>query len=430
MVALLLTLSVTTWPVLTASSWHACGDVCLNRVSLIQHVAVRANNTAHCRLLLMGGADAWEVNSAGQSPLHLASSLASVSMVRLLLQYPTVVNQQDENGETCLHMVGQMRDQRRRLRDAPDGSSNNLLSAGDSIDARDHATLAVAKEARGRKMNDDLIANSEIVTKLLLGIPVPDEAAPLTPGLGDQFTAGLKAARPTTKFADPEIPCKYGRTPLHTAALHGAFTVVNVLLSYGKRVDITARDYSGNTPLHCAALGASLPCMSLLTQRGASTICLEQPSVRRRRRGKSANHHGSGDGHAAVNTDDDEPQMVAFIDATNHSGDTALHLAAVACLTSVVKMLLEAGAKPNVKNAVGYTPLHVWCDQPRVHNEALSDARGESDLQAQVLSLGVLSLDGVDGKQYTALQARSISLLQSKKLSFRPVLICSHYGSL
>lgn len=362
----------------------------------------------------MGGADAWEVNSAGQSPLHLASSLASVSMVRLLLQYPTVVNQQDENGETCLHMVGQMRDQRSRTLGGggtSGGSSNNLLSAGDSIDARDHATLAVAKAARGRKMNDDLIANSEVVTKLLLGIPVPEEDAPLTPGLVALSTAGLKAARPTTKFADPEIPCKYGRTPLHTAALHGAFTVVNVLLSYGKRVDITARDYNGNTPLHCAALGASLPCMSLLTQRGASTICLEQPSVRRRRRGKSSgNHHGPspGDGHAAgVNAEDDEPQMVAFIDATNHSGDTALHLAAVACLTSVVKMLLEAGAKPNVRNAVGYAPLHVWCDQPRVHNEALSDARGESDLISHVLSLGVLSIDGVDGKQYTALQVRS-----------------------
>ena len=346
------------------------------------HVAVRNNNAAHCRLLLKGGADAFEVNSVGQSPLHLAASLASVSMVRLLLQYPVVINQQDENGETCLHMVGQMREP---------SSKSNAVAAADNHEA----TMVEAKAARGRQMSDDLVANSEIVTKLLLGVEVDDSIGALTPGLDQPVVH--------RKFADPEIPCNKGRTPLHTAALHGAFTVVNVLLSFGKRVDITARDYSGNTPLHCAALGASLPCVSLLTQQGASTMCLEQVSHRRGRATSRSPAAAAAGTAAGSNGAGEDVQMVPFIDATNHAGDTALHLAAVACLTSVVKVLLEAGANANIGNAVGYTPMHVWCDQPRVHNEALSEARS-GDLHSQALSFGFLSLDG-EGQQYTALQA-------------------------
>jgi len=45
------------------------------------------------------------------------------------------------------------------------------------------------------------------------------------------------------------------------------------------------------------------------------------------------------------------------IDATNRNGDTALHAAALIGYEPVVKLLAEKGAKLNVKNSRGLTPL-------------------------------------------------------------------------
>ena len=44
-------------------------------------------------------------------------------------------------------------------------------------------------------------------------------------------------------------------------------------------------------------------------------------------------------------------------DAANQAGDTAVHVAAALGYDTVVRLLVEQGAKLNVKNARGITPL-------------------------------------------------------------------------
>ncbi len=49
---------------------------------------------------------------------------------------------------------------------------------------------------------------------------------------------------------------------------------------------------------------------------------------------------------------------IAALNATDDSGATPLHLAALNCRTNVLALLLEKGAKVNVKEKRGATPLH------------------------------------------------------------------------
>ena len=61
-----------------------------------------------------------------------------------------------------------------------------------------------------------------------------------------------------------------GRTPLHSAATHGAKRVVSRLLEAGAAVVIDLQDYDGYTALHCAAQCGSPPIVRVLLEAGAN----------------------------------------------------------------------------------------------------------------------------------------------------------------
>ena len=55
----------------------------------------------------------------------------------------------------------------------------------------------------------------------------------------------------------------------------------------------------------------------------------------------------------------DEETDRAAVNAANEEGNTPLHLAAAACQTGAMKLLLEAGADKNARNKAGKRPAEV-----------------------------------------------------------------------
>jgi len=115
--------------------------------------------------------------------------------------------------------------------------------------------------------------------------------------------------------ANPNIQDKDGYTPLHYAAWKGHLKVVELLLEHGANPNIQDKD--GYTPLHYAAWKGHLKVVELLLEHGAN------PNIQK------------------------------------HDGETPLHLAVWEGHLKVVELLLEHGANPNIQeNKYGYTPLH------------------------------------------------------------------------
>lgn len=107
-----------------------------------------------------------------------------------------------------------------------------------------------------------------------------------------------------------------GSTPLMMAATFGHPQVVTVLLNKGANVSITVDD--GATALHCSAQGGYLAATKLLVKASANL-------------------------EAKLNT----------------TGYTPLQLAAQYGHSEIMGVLIEAGAKPNMRALDGSTSLHM-----------------------------------------------------------------------
>lgn len=150
--------------------------------------------------------------------------------------------------------------------------------------------------------------------------------------------------------ADVTARSVLGGTPLHTAATIGSPDVAKALLRAG--ADVLARDVDGLTPLHQAAQRIQgLPA-------GA-----DEAELARRREGMTAVAEALLSGGARS-------------EVWNRYGNTPLHLAAETGALDVVTALVGAGADLSVRDADEYTPLH------------RAVARGELETVEVLLSAG------------------------------------------
>jgi len=180
-----------------------------------------------------------------------------------------------------------------------------------------------------------------------------------------------------------------GRSPLHTACMHGYEAIVRLLLEKGAKTDSTDRD--GRTPLHLAVLHDKESIVRILVDRGADVNAKDvngrtpifdasyigNEDIARFLLDRGANPNDKdmyGKTPLHIASEDDGGQSVirllvargADINASDKTGQTPLHWASYSDNLPVVRLLVDLGANINAEDDGGQSPADIA--KPRVQN--------------------------------------------------------------
>lgn len=169
-------------------------------------------------------------------------------------------------------------------------------------------------------------------------------------GSYDDFFAAIQHDDPNVVRAllargfDPNTVNPKGEYALIQAVRQPSFKVLDVLLQH-PATKVEVRTTADESPLMLAALKGYLPVCQDLIERDAD---VNKP-------GWTPLHYAATGGHLAVMRlllDRD-----AYIDAASPNGTTPLMMAARYATADAVKLLLDAGADPTLKNVLGLTAI-------------------------------------------------------------------------
>ncbi|KAI1921726.1 hypothetical protein LOZ58_004207 [Ophidiomyces ophidiicola] len=149
--------------------------------------------------------------------------------------------------------------------------------------------------------------------------------------------------------ANIDAVCSIRNTVLHYAAMSCNVDTINLLINLG--LTVNSNRETAFTPLHAAASALNEPAIRVLIDRGAKVQCissdLNSPLL------LAASHEDSG---AALEL---LIKNGADIDYVGPFESTALHKAAALKNVTGMRLLIRYGAKTNVRDQDGNTPLHM-----------------------------------------------------------------------
>ena len=256
------------------------------------HVAVaHAGSSTEVKLLLDHGALVNVQNNSGETPLHLSCWKWNPEVTQILISSGAVVDVRNKNGETPLHLAAM------RGRDI-----QILVDHGSDVNARDrfNQTPLHLAACAYREKNLELLLD--------LGADVNAESD------------------------DNDIP-------LHFAAHAKNAANIRILLSRGSKVK--AQDRLGQTPLHIAAQHNHLSGALLLLQGPANVAGCQDAEQRQ--------NVASGDSVLIG--------ISAGVRSVDREGRTPLHFAAQSGNEQLIKTLIDFGAEIDAADSAMNSPL-------------------------------------------------------------------------
>jgi len=329
------------------------------------YAACAAGNIAIIKMLLETKADPNAPLVSGETPLMGAVDKGNIDAVRLLLDHAANVNaQESKGGQTALmwaaagkhtEIVKLLLEHGADVRTRSKGDFSALLFAAQQGDVNSGRALLEA----GADVNE--ATRKDRVTALML-----------TAAGGHTEFAGLLLDKGT----NPNLVDEGGRTALHFAALNAKRAdLVKAILAHGANPNArTTRDsprnlnagvsFKGATPLFFAASRGNVEGVRALIAGGADPFITTDD--------KTAPLHVAAWGGNPSNKDwtEDEKknlleiikvlvQLGADVNSTGEHKWTALHGAAYKGVDPVVQFLVEKGARTDVFDEYGQTPLSI-----------------------------------------------------------------------
>jgi uncharacterized protein len=175
-------------------------------------------------------------------------------------------------------------------------------------------------------------------------------SGPVAAGSFEDFFQAVKQDNPAVLVSllnrgfDVNTRNPAGEPALLLAVREPSPKVIEVLLAW-KKTDVEARNKMDESPLMLASLNGQLPVVRQLIALGGD---VNKP-------GWTPLHYAATRGH--VDIINLLLENHAYIDASSPNGSTPLMMAALYGTAQAVKVLLEAGADPMIKNGLGLTAI-------------------------------------------------------------------------
>ena len=358
-------------------------------------VAASVRGTATVDALLVAGAKPNLVPPTGETPLMIAARMGNLEAIKLLIGHGADVNAKEvARGQTALMWaISERQPQAAKL----------LIDAGADIHAKTVAAKRFVQlccsdyngDARGTAWvyyggftpflfaaREGSVESAEYL--LAAGANVNDTAADGSTALAVAALSGQSAVAELLIEHGADLDADGGGyAPLHATVLRGELSLAESLMAHGADVNIrligatqarrSQDDYAfdrkliGATPFMLAARDGEAAFMRVFAAAGADTsIGLPDGSpplavaARGEQHFKTAQTGGIGpryDSGGALEAVKVVVELGADVNGVDRSGNTAMHVAAQKRFEGVIRFLAEQGARLDVKNKFGDTPL-------------------------------------------------------------------------
>jgi len=336
-------------------------------------IAVRQDEEDAGRLLLSCGADIFAANAKGESPLFLTfpSQERRISKLRQWMLNTDTLSARDGLGNTALHYTAQWRF---------DSWIPVLVKMGANIEAA-NATgetplFAAVKQDSPSTIKVLLDNGASLIARDTLGNSLLHAAV--------RWHAFNGAETLLDNGLDINCHALNGKTPLHDSIRWWMPDMELLLLRRG--ADIEARDTEGNTAFMEAVLAGNSPSMEQLFRRGADirtrnfrgdtalhiTASMDRPDLSTQLLiwGVSMHARNAQDRTPLQNAISGSPRLVRTfllnkdrLNSSDDFGSTPLHIAVQEKASlSIIKTILDLGAKQSMVDAEGRTALRLAVD--------------------------------------------------------------------